>query len=111
MGIGLTVAWLALLGDSVPPSVGVVAAYVTGIGIAFALHRRLVFRVHGRIVRDFLGFAAVNCGGLVANAILLEVAVGMFGLPRTPSAVVVMGAVAAGTFFGHQYISFRRPAV
>lgn len=111
MGIGLTVAWLALLGDSVPPSVGVVAAYVTGIGVAFVLHRRLVFRVHGRVLRDFLGFAAVNCGGLVVNAVLLEVAVSLFGFPRALSAVVVMGVVAAGTFFGHQYISFRRPAV
>lgn len=111
MGIGLTVAWLALLGDAVPPSVGVVAAYVTGIGVAFVLHRRLVFRVRGRVLRDFLGFAAVNCGGLVANALLLEVAVSLFGFPRALSAVVVMGAVAAGTFFGHQYISFRRPAV
>ncbi|NKY60953.1 GtrA family protein [Nocardia flavorosea] len=111
MGIGLTVAWLALLGDSVPPSVGVVAAYVTGIGVAFVLHRRLVFRVRGRVLRDFLGFAAVNCGGLVANAVLLEVAVSLFGFPRALSAVVVMGTVAAGSFFGHQYISFRRPAV
>ncbi|WP_280419158.1 GtrA family protein [Nocardia carnea] len=111
MGIGLTVAWLALLGDSVPPSVGVIAAYITGIGIAFVLHRRLVFRVRGRVLRDFLGFAAVNCGGLFANAVLLELAVSLFGFPRALSAVVVMGAVAAGTFFGHQYISFRRPAV
>ncbi|MFI1461859.1 GtrA family protein [Nocardia carnea] len=111
MGIGLTVAWLAVLGESVPPSVGVVAAYCTGIGVAFVLHRRLVFRVRGRVLRDFLGFAAVNCGGLVANAVLLEVAVNLFGFPRALSAVVVMGAVAAGTFFGHQYISFRRPAV
>ncbi|MGI5220035.1 GtrA family protein [Nocardia sp. CA-290969] len=111
MGIGLTVAWLTVLGDSVPPSAGVAAAYLTGIGIAFVLHRRLVFRVRGRIVRDFLGFAAVNCGGLIANALLLEVAVSLFGFPRAPSAVMVMGAVAAGTFFGHRYISFRRPAV
>ncbi|WP_280437728.1 GtrA family protein [Nocardia carnea] len=110
MGIGLTVAWLALLGDSVPPSVGVVVAYLTGIGVAFVLHRRLVFRVQGRILRDFLGFAAVNCVGLAANALLLEVAVSLLGFPRALSAVVVMGAVAAGTFFGHQYISFRRPA-
>lgn len=111
MGIGLTVAWLALLGDSAPPSTAVAAAYGTGIGIAFVLHRRLVFRVHGRIVRDFLGFTVVNSGGLVANAALLEVAVGLFGFPRAPSAVVVMGGVAAATFFGHRYLSFRRPAV
>ncbi|MGW0179626.1 GtrA family protein [Nocardia sp. NPDC003345] len=109
MGIGLTVAWLQILGPSVPPSAGVVAAYTTGIGIAFVLHRRLVFRVRGRVARDFLGFAAVNCGGLLANALLLELAVSVLGFPRTPAAVAVMGAVAVGTYFGHRFISFRRP--
>ncbi|MEU4314743.1 GtrA family protein [Nocardia sp. NPDC024068] len=111
MGIGLTVAWLQVLGPSVPPSAGVGAAYLTGIGIAFFLHRRLVFRVRGRVVRDFLGFAAVNCGGLLANALLLELAVSGLGFPRAPAAVVVMGAVAVGTYFGHRFISFRRPVV
>ncbi|WP_328392492.1 GtrA family protein [Nocardia sp. NBC_00416] len=109
MGIGLTVAWLAVLGASVPPSAGVAAAYATGIGIAFVLHRKLVFRVQGRVFRDFVAFAAVNSGGLVANALLLELAVTVLGFPRAPAAVVVMGAVAAGTYFGHRYISFRRP--
>lgn len=109
MGIGLTVAWLTVLGDSVPPSVGVVAAYMTGIIVAFALHRGLVFRVRGRVFRDFLAFALVNCGGLVLNAVFLESAVALFGFPRAPAAVVVMGTVAVVTFFGHRYISFRRP--
>ncbi|NUS93819.1 MAG: GtrA family protein [Nocardia sp.] len=109
MGIGLTVGWLWLLGAAVPPSVAVAAAYATGVGIAFVLHRRLVFRVRGRILRDLAGFLAVNSGGLVANALLLELAVTVFGFPRAPAAVVVMGAVAVGSYFGHRYISFRRP--
>ena len=109
MGIGLTIGWLWVLGDAVPPSVAVAAAYATGVGIAFVLHRRLVFRVRGRVLRDFAGFLAVNSGGLVANALLLELAVTVLGFPRTPAAVVVMGTVAVGSYFGHRYISFRRP--
>lgn len=109
MGIGLTVGWLWILGAAVPPSVAVAAAYATGVGIAFVLHRRLVFRVRGRLLRDFAGFLAVNSGGLVANALLLELAVTVLGFPRAPAAVVVMGAVAVGSYFGHRYISFRRP--
>lgn len=111
MGMGLTVAWLALLDDAAPPSAGVAAAYGTGIGIAFFLHRHLVFRVRGRVFRDFAGFAAVNCGGLLANALLLELAVTVLGFPRAPAAVVIMGAVAVGSYFGHRYVSFRRPVV
>lgn len=109
MGIGLTVAWLTVLGDSVPPSVGVIAAYATGVGVAFVSHRTLVFRVRGRVFRDFLAFLSVTCGGLVLNAVFLESAVTVLGFPRAPAAVVVMGAVAVATFFGHRYVSFRRP--
>lgn len=109
MGIGLTIGWLWILGTAVPPSIAVTAAYATGVGIAFVLHRRLVFRVRGRLLRDFAGFLAVNSGGLVANALLLELAVTLLGFPRAPAAVVVMGAVAVGSYFGHRYISFRRP--
>ncbi|WP_084481808.1 GtrA family protein [Nocardia grenadensis] len=109
MGIGLTVWWLWLLGTAVPPSVAVAAAYATGVGIAFVLHRNLVFRVRGRILRDFVAFVAVNSGGLVANALLLELAVTVLGFPRAPAAVVVMGTVAVGSYFGHRSISFRRP--
>ncbi|MEV0110436.1 GtrA family protein [Nocardia sp. NPDC050799] len=109
MGIGLTVGWLWLLGTAVPPSVAVAAAYATGVGIAFVLHRNLVFRVRGRVLRDFAAFAAVHSGGLVANALLLELAVTALGCPRAPAAVVVMGAVAVGSYFGHRSLSFRRP--
>lgn len=109
MGIGLTVGWLWLLGTAVPPSVAVAAAYATGVGIAFVAHRNLVFRVRGRVLRDFAAFVAVNSGGLVAGALLLELAVTVLGFPRAPAAVVVMGTVAIGNYFGHRFISFRRP--
>ncbi|WP_063061248.1 GtrA family protein [Nocardia sienata] len=109
MGIGLTVGWLWVLGTTVPPSVAVGAAYATGVGIAFALQRNLVFRVRGRVLRDFAAFVAVNSGGLVANAVLLELAVTVLGFPRAPATVGVMGTVAVGSYFGHRSISFRRP--
>ncbi|SLH78527.1 GtrA-like protein [Mycobacteroides abscessus subsp. abscessus] len=75
------------------------------------LHRTLVFRVRGRVLRDFLGFVAVNSGGLVLNMALLSLAVSVCGLPEKPSAVVVMGVVAVASFFGHRHISFRRRPV
>ncbi len=108
LGIVLTVAWMAILGDSVPPAVAVALAYSIGVVSAFVLHRTLVFRVRGHVLRDFLGFVVVNSGGLVLNMALLSLAVSVFGLPRMPSAVVVLGLVAVGSFFGHRHISFRR---
>nr|WP_228537768.1 GtrA family protein [Nocardia sp. XZ_19_231] len=108
LGIVLTVAWMAILGDSVPPAVAVALAYSIGVVSAFVLHRTLVFRVRGHVLRDFLGFVVVNSGGLVLNMALLSLAVSVFGLPRMPSAVVVLGLVAVGSYFGHRHISFRR---
>ncbi|MFD6400873.1 GtrA family protein [Nocardia sp. NPDC060249] len=108
LGIVLTVAWMAVLGDSVPPAVAVALAYSIGVVSAFVLHRTLVFRVRGHVLRDFFGFVVVNSGGLVLNMALLSLAVSVFGLPRMPSAVVVLGLVAVGSFFGHRHISFRR---
>lgn len=108
LGIGLTVVWLAVLGAAWPPAVAVVLAYAVGIVVAFVLHRTLVFRVRGRVLRDFAAFVVVNSGGLLMNTVLLSLAVSVLRLPRIPSAVVVMGLVAVASFFGHRYISFRR---
>ena len=52
----------------------------------------------------------VNSGGLLLNTMLLTVAVQVVHLPRTASAVVIMAIVAVVSFFGHRYISFRRPS-
>ncbi|WP_084495888.1 GtrA family protein [Nocardia shimofusensis] len=111
-GIALTVAWLTVLPDTAwAPSAAVALAYAVSVVVAFALHRRLVFRVRGRVLRDFLGFVVVNSGGLVLNMALLSLAVTVLGLPKAPSTVVVMGLVAIAGFFGHRHISFRRRPV
>lgn len=108
LGMALTVMWLAILGHRVPAAVAPALAYSISIFIAFVLHRYLVFRVRGHVVRDFLAFVAVNSGGLLMNMVLLQLAVSVLHLPSIPSALVVMGLVAVGSFFGHRHISFRR---
>lgn len=109
LGMLLTVAWLALLPSGWPPAVAVALAYSISIVFAFFAHRTLVFRVRGRLLGDFVRFVAVNSGGLVLNMVGVQLAVGVLDLPRTPATVVVMGMVAVLSFFGHRYISFRRP--
>jgi putative flippase GtrA len=108
LGMGLTVLWLEILGEGVPPALAVVAAYAISIVLAFVLHRTLVFRVRGHVLRDFVRFVAVNSGGLLLNIALLSLAVSALHLSSKPSAVVVMGLVAVASYFGHRYISFRR---
>lgn len=107
LGMALTVAWLTVLGDG-RPGLAVVLAYAISTTVAFVLHRTLVFRVRGHVLRDFIAFCGVNSGGLLLNVVLLELAVTVAGLPAAPASVVVMGLVAVLSFFGHRYISFRR---
>nr|WP_324247737.1 GtrA family protein [Nocardia sp.] len=112
LGIALTLAWLTVLPDRPwAPAAAVTAAYTISVVVAFVLHRTLVFRVRGRALRDFAAFVAVNSGGLALNTVLLSLAVTVLHLPARGSAVVIMGAVAVASFFGHRHISFRRRPV
>ncbi|PFX00386.1 hypothetical protein CJ469_04569 [Nocardia farcinica] len=108
LGMALTVLWLLVLGAGVSPAVAPALAYAVSIVVAFTLHRTLVFRVRGRLVRDFVAFVVVNSGGLLMNMVLLQLAVQVAHLPRIPAALGVMAVVAVASFFGHRHISFRR---
>ncbi|WP_083887492.1 GtrA family protein [Nocardia asiatica] len=108
LGMALTVTWLAVLGDRAPAALAPALAYGVSVVVAFVLHRTLVFRVRGRLARDFLAFVAVNSGGLALNMALLQLGVSILHLPSIPSAVAVMALVAGASFFGHRHISFRR---
>ncbi|MEV6322231.1 GtrA family protein [Nocardia sp. NPDC051787] len=108
LGMALTVMWLVVLGNRVPAAVAPAAAYGVSVVVAFVLHRTLVFRVRGRLVRDFVAFVAVNSGGLLMNMALLQMGVSVLHLPSIPSAIAVMALVAVASFFGHRHISFRR---
>jgi putative flippase GtrA len=106
--MALTVMWLAVLGNRAPAALAPALAYSISVVVAFVLHRTLVFRVRGRLMRDFAAFVAVNSGGLVLNMVLLQLGVSLLHLPSIPSAVAVMALVAGASFFGHRHISFRR---
>lgn len=112
MGMALTIFWLTILEGSVSKDVAgalsVALAYSIGVVIAFVLHRTLVFRVRGHLLRDFVAFVGVNTVGMVLNMAGLQFAISVLHAPEKPAAIVVMGLVAVVSFFGHRYISFRR---
>nr|WP_228001993.1 GtrA family protein [Nocardia australiensis] len=102
------VLWSLILDNERLYQVAVVAAYSMSVIVAFVLHRTLVFRVHGHMMRDFIAFVGVNSGGLVLNLLLMTLAVSVLHAPPLPAQAVVMLSVAGVSFFGHRYISFRR---
>ena len=78
------------------------------IVIAFVLHRTLVFRVRGHVLRDFVAFVGVNAFGFALNLGLMTLAVGIMGAPPIPAQFVVTGIVAVSSYLGHRHVSFRR---
>ncbi|WP_067829754.1 GtrA family protein [Nocardia inohanensis] len=114
MGMGFTIMWLAVLdgplSTDAAAALAVPSAYCISLPVAFVLHRTLVFRVRGQVLRDFIAFVGVNFVGMLLNTALLWFAVSILDLPKNLSAIAVMALVAVASFFGHRHISFRRPA-
>ena len=108
--IGLT--WFAVVhqvwGQYIGYMGSLFVAYALAILCAFVLHRSLVFRVHGHVLRDLARFTSVNLTALGINAVLLPVCVELVGLPVLPAQVVVTGLTVILSFFAHRSFSFAR---
>lgn len=78
--------------------------------VAFVLHRRLVFRVSGNLVIDFLRFQSVYLVSLAVNTIMLPFLVEILGWNIYLSQAVIVVVTVTASFLGHKFFSFRRPA-
>jgi putative flippase GtrA len=102
--------WMqALFGKNIGYMWSYLASYALGFAIAFLLHRRVVFRVRGHVLKDLARFQGVY---------LVPLAVNLVGLPLLASGLkmnvylaqaIVVLFNALVSYFGHKYFSFRRP--
>lgn len=83
-------------------------AHVVGVLEAFVLHRRLTFRVHGRVLGDLVRFWSVYLVALAANMVLLPLLVEVGGVPVLLAQAVVLLLTALGSYVAHRSFSFRR---
>lgn len=86
-----------------------VLSYAISIVVAFILYRRFVFRVTGRVVRDFIGFLGVNAIAIILNFVTLPVLVEFAGIPPLIAQALILVATVLISYFGHREVSFRRP--
>jgi len=116
IGYLLFVAFDFLVGRPVTPSIGASAAsvvtllcaHVVATLIAFVLHRNLVFRVRGHILRDFVRFQAVYVVTFSINLVVLPLLV-LAGIPTLLAQLLITVVTVIVSWFGHKYFSFRRP--
>ncbi len=117
VGFGVFVACSVTVGDSVDRRFGTVAGSLVTVGIAhalsvlfaFVMHRRLVFRVRGHVLRDLMRFESVYVTSLGINAVAL-IALVALGVQRIPAQAIVFVPTLLLNYLGHRYFSFRRSA-
>lgn len=115
VGFGTFVACSETVGHIVDRRFGSVAAalativisHVLSVLFAFVMHRRLVFRVRGHVLRDLLRFESVYLTTFGINAVALMVLVEL-GVDRIPAQAIVFVPILLLNYLGHRYFSFRR---
>jgi putative flippase GtrA len=117
VGFAMFVACSVTVGHFVDRRFGTVAgslvtislSHVLSVLFAFVMHRRLVFRVRGHVLRDLLRFESVYLTTFGINAVSLTVLVEL-GVHRIPAQAIVFVPILLLNYLGHRYFSFRRSA-
>jgi putative flippase GtrA len=87
--------------------VPLLGSYAVAILVAFALYRRLVYRVHGHVLRDLGRFVSVYVVSITLNAVLLPLLVAV-GVPRLGAQALLVVLITVVSYVGHGRFSFRR---
>ena len=115
VGFGIFVACSQTVGHFVDRRFGAIAgtlvttviSHILSVLFAFVMHRRLVFRVEGHVLRDLLRFESVYLTTFGINAVALLVLVEL-GVHRIPAQAIVFVPILLLNYLGHRYFSFRR---
>lgn len=110
VGYGLFVLFEWLLGGEGSYLVSLYLSYAIAIAVAFALHRRVTFRVRGRqgVLLSFVRFVGVYLVTLAINTIALPVLVEGVGLNPLLAQAIVVIVTTVISYVGHKFFSFRR---
>jgi len=120
-GLAATVNWLSrfLWSIFLPFGAAVIAAYATGMVVAFVLFRELVFeRSGGQVPDQVRNFVVVNLVGMfvtwaLANFLVSKVLPGM-GATSHVEAIghgIAIFAPVVTSWFGHRFLTFRKQAL
>lgn len=94
-------------GEVVSSVVTLVVSHLIAAIVAFILYRRLVFRVSGNVVIDFLRFETVYLVPLAVNIVILPALV-VWGMNRILAQAIILVTMTIFSYLGHRFFSFRR---
>jgi putative flippase GtrA len=96
-----------LLGDHLPYVVVLLLAWPVNVMNAYFGYRYIVFRSRGPVLKELPRFSLVYVVALVANVVLLPVAVKVLTFSIYVDQALFIGVVFACSYLGHKYFSFR----
>lgn len=105
-GYGVWALMQYLLGDYLNYLVIVVLSWPIAVLNAYVGYRYVVFRSRGPVLRELPRFSLVYLATLIANLILLPVALGVLPFSIYVDQALVLGVVIVGSYLGHRYYSF-----
>lgn len=108
VGYGLFVIFQLSLGERITYMGSLILSHIFASVLAYALYRKVVFKVRGNLWLDFMRFQLVYAGSFGANLALLPLLVsGLSWNPFTGQAVSVV-LIAICSYVGHKWFSFKR---
>jgi putative flippase GtrA len=96
-----------LLGDYLNYLVIIVLAWPIAVLNAYIGYRYIVFRSQGSVVTELPRFSLVYLSALIANLVLLPIALRVLPLSIYVVQALVLGLVVVCSYLGHKYYSFR----
>lgn len=108
VGYGLFVIFQLSLGERITYMGSLILSHIFASVLAYALYRKVVFKVSGNLWLDFMRFQLVYAGSFGANLVLLPLLVsGLSWNPFAGQAVSVV-LIAICSYVGHKWFSFKR---
>ena len=96
-----------LLGDYLNYLVIIVLAWPIAVLNAYVGYRYIVFRSTGSVLTELPRFSLVYLSALIANLVLLPIALRVLPLSIYVVQALVVGLVVVCSYLGHKYFSFR----
>ena len=106
-GYGVWAVMQYLLGDTLNYLVIVVLSWPIAVLNAYVGYRYIVFRSRGPVLKELPRFSVVYLAALLANLVLLPVALRLLPFSIYLVEALFMGAVVVASYLGHKYYSFR----
>lgn len=109
VGFSLYIGALSLVGAH-NYWIALIASHLLGTTFAFVLYRKFVFTVAGPGLLDYARFQLVYLAAFAANAVFLIFMVEKLGAAPEVAQAICLVVIAATSYLGHRFFSFRRPS-